>query len=110
MAYTKNTWGTYTYDESKSLADNLTAAKAANAVVTSEKMNNIENGIAAIELTPGPTGPAGATGAKGVAGATGSAGVGVKSAQATVDTAGKLTALQFTLADASTIDATIITA
>lgn len=46
MAYQKHTW---TDDE----------------VITKEKLNNIEDGIANIELTPGPVGPQGATGPKG---------------------------------------------
>lgn len=43
MAYSKHTW---TDDE----------------VITKEKLNNIEEGIANIELTPGPQGPAGTNG------------------------------------------------
>ncbi|WP_368262939.1 hypothetical protein [Clostridium disporicum] len=58
MAYSKHTW---TDDE----------------VITKEKLNNIEEGIVNIELTPGPQGatgergPAGATGPKGDRGETG---------------------------------------
>ena len=40
MAYTKHTW-------------------IQGEVITKEKLNNIEDGIANIELTPGPAGPAG---------------------------------------------------
>lgn len=58
MSYQKHTW---TDDE----------------IITKEKLNNIEDGIANIELTPGPKGetgaqgPAGATGPKGDRGETG---------------------------------------
>lgn len=45
MAYTKKTWGTYKYDESKSLAENIEAAKTANALITTDDMNRIEQGI-----------------------------------------------------------------
>ena len=39
--------------------------------ITQEKLNHIENGIANIELTPGPAGPKGETGDPGVAGTNG---------------------------------------
>lgn len=45
MAYTKKTWGTYKHDESKSLAENIEAAKTANALITTDDMNRIEQGI-----------------------------------------------------------------
>ena len=52
MAYSKHTW----VDEE---------------VITKEKLNNIEDGIANIELTPGPKGDTGAQGPKGDTGAQG---------------------------------------
>lgn len=52
MAYSKHTW----VDEE---------------VITKEKLNNIEDGIANIELTPGPKGDTGAPGPKGDTGAQG---------------------------------------
>ena len=39
--------------------------------ITQEKLNHIENGIANIELTPGPAGPKGETGDPGAAGTNG---------------------------------------
>lgn len=55
MAYVKHTW-------------------IDKEIITKEKLNNIENGIATIELTPGPAGPTGPQGAKGDTGAQGPAG------------------------------------
>ena len=55
MAYSKHTW---TDDE----------------LITKEKLNNIENGIANIELTPGPAGPQGPQGKTGPQGPVGPAG------------------------------------
>lgn len=46
MAYEQQEWGTYTYDESKSLAENIAAAKAVGALVTVDKIKHIEDGIA----------------------------------------------------------------
>ncbi|MCH3962998.1 MAG: hypothetical protein LKE46_01870 [Clostridium sp.] len=45
MAYEKQTWGTYEWDNSKSDEENLTAAEAANALITKEKLDHIEDGI-----------------------------------------------------------------
>lgn len=55
MSYSKHTW-------------------TQGEVITKEKLNNIENGIENIELTPGPAGPAGPKGDKGDTGAQGPAG------------------------------------
>lgn len=55
MTYTKHTW-----DDGE--------------IITKEKLNNIENGIANIELTPGPAGPTGPQGAKGATGPKGDKG------------------------------------
>ena len=55
MAYSKHTW----VDEE---------------VITKEKLNNIEDGIANIELTPGPKGDTGPQGPKGDKGDTGEQG------------------------------------
>ena len=46
MSYSKHTW-------------------TQGEVITKEKLNNIENGIENIELTPGPAGPAGPKGEPG---------------------------------------------
>lgn len=48
MAYTKKTWGSYSYDEKKSVAENVAAAADAKALITTDDLNHIENGIAAI--------------------------------------------------------------
>ncbi len=45
MAYEKQTWGTYTWDDSKSDEENLAAADTANALITKEKLDHIEDGI-----------------------------------------------------------------
>ncbi|MBC5628528.1 collagen-like protein [Clostridium sp. NSJ-6] len=87
MAYSKHTW---TDDE----------------IITKEKLNNIEEGIANIELTPGPQGatgergPAGATGPKGDRGETGPQGP--KGADAVINKLDKVDAL--TAESASTQD------
>lgn len=72
-------------------------------IITKEKMDHIEDGIANIELTPGPkgdkgekgdtgaTGPAGAKGEKGDAGAQGPAGP--KGADAIINKLNKIDAL-----------------
>lgn len=87
MAYEKQTW-----------TDGETITKA--------KLDHIEEGIANIELTPGPkgetgaTGPQGPAGAKGETGATGPAGAkgdkgdtGAKGADATIPKLNKIDAL-----------------
>ena len=55
MAYKKQTWND-------------------NDVITKAKLDHIEEGIASIELTPGPKGETGAQGPAGPQGATGEAG------------------------------------
>ena len=55
MAYTKHIWED-------------------GEIITKELLNNIENGIKNIELTPGPQGPQGETGATGPQGPQGEAG------------------------------------
>ena len=52
MAYTKHTW-------------------VDGEIITKEKLNNIENGIENIELTPGPAGPKGVKGDRGETGPAG---------------------------------------
>ena len=90
MAYQKHTW---TDDE----------------VITKEKLNNIEDGIANIELTPGPVAPCGPTGAKGDKGEQGPKGdrgetgpQGPKGADAVINKLNKVDALAGG-ADAATI-------
>ena len=81
MAYTKHTW----VDEE---------------IITKEKLNNIEDGIANIELTPGPAGPTGPQGSKGDPGQTGPKGdkgdtgpQGPKGADAVINKLNKVDAL-----------------
>lgn len=75
MAYQKHTWQN---DET----------------ISAERLNAIENGIAAIELTPGPQGPKGDTGATGAKGERGEAGPqGPKGADAVINKLDKLDAL-----------------
>nr|DAP71865.1 MAG TPA: collagen triple helix repeat protein [Caudoviricetes sp.] len=87
MAYQKHTWQN---DE----------------IITAERLNAIENGIAEIELTPGPQGatgergPAGATGPKGDRGETGPQGP--KGADAAINKLNKVDSLA-SGADAATI-------
>lgn len=82
-------------------------------IITKEKMDHIEDGIANIELTPGPkgdkgekgdtgaTGPAGAKGEKGDAGAQGPAGP--KGADAIINKLNKIDALTVESATAQQI-------
>lgn len=78
MAYQKHTWKN---DE----------------LITHDKLNNIENGIANIELTPGPEGPVGPKGDKGDTGPQGP-----KGADAVINKLNKMDAL--TVESASTQD------
>ena len=89
MAYQKHTW-------------------TDNELITKEKLNNIENGIANIELTPGPAGPQGPRGEQGPAGPQGSVQdatlevkgvVKMASAAGTISTANVSTAISGTQAD-----------
>lgn len=111
MAYEKQTWGTYKYDESKSFEENIAAAKAANALVTTEKIKHIEDGIANEQV--GPKGEAGAPGKDGVAGPAGKDGTNgsdakqVKSAVIDVDTNNVPTGGALTFTDNTTVPITI---
>ena len=102
MAYSKHTW----VDEE---------------VITKEKLNNIEDGIANIELTPGPKGDTGAQGPKGDTGAqgpkgdqgdqgpAGAAGADGKSITAIklITTEGQVTSGEATMSDQSKIPITV---
>ena len=68
--------------------------------ISKEKLDHIEEGIASIELTPGPTGPKGERGETGPTGATGPKGdkgdpgpAGPKGADATINKLNKVDAL-----------------
>ncbi len=80
MAYEKQTWND-------------------GDIITKEKLNNIEEGIAGIELTPGPQGEKGDTGAQGPQGPkgdTGAAGAaGAKGDKG--DTGAKITSIELTI-------------
>ena len=102
MAYLKHTW----VDEE---------------VITKEKLNNIEDGIANIELTPGPKGDTGAQGPKGDTGAqgpkgdqgdqgpAGAAGADGKSITAIklITTEGQVTSGEATMSDQSKVPITV---
>lgn len=82
MSYTKHEW----VDEE---------------IITKEKLNNIENGITNIELTPGPKGEVGPQGSKGDKGDTGTQGVkgdkgeqGAPGADAVINKLNKVDALE----------------
>lgn len=69
-------------------------------IISKEKLDHIEEGIASIELTPGPTGPKGERGETGPTGATGPKGdkgdpgpAGPKGADATINKLNKVDAL-----------------
>jgi hypothetical protein len=96
MAYEKQTWGTYTYDESKTLAENIAAAKAANALVTTDKIKHIEDGIANEQV--GPQGEAGAPGKNG------SDAKQIKSGVINEDKSGIVTGITVTFTDNTTVD------
>ena len=100
MAYSKHTW----VDEE---------------VITKEKLNNIEDGIEGIELTPGPQGPAGekgdtgAQGLKGEKGDTGAQGPAGKDAKEiktiviNTDATDKVTGGVLTYTDDTTVNITV---
>ena len=99
MAYSKHTW----IDEE---------------VITKEKLNNIEDGIANIELTPGPkgdkgdkgdTGDAGAQGPKGDQGEQGPAGADGKSITSIklILTEGQVSSGEATMSDQSKVPITV---
>lgn len=96
MAYEKQEWGTYTYDESKSLAENIAAAKAANALVTTDKVKHIEDGIANEQV-----GPQGETGADGKDGSDAKQ---IKSGVINEDKSGIVTGITVTFTDNKTVD------
>lgn len=87
MAYQKHTWEN-------------------GELITHDKLNNIEDGITNIELTPGPAGPTGPQGAKGATGPKGDKGdtgpAGPKGADAVINKLNKVDAL--TAESASTQD------
>lgn len=88
MAYSRQTW-------------------VDDEIITKEKMNHIEDGIANIELTPGPKGDKGEkgdTGATGPAGAKGEKGdAGPKGADAIINKLNKIDALTVESATAQQI-------
>jgi len=90
MAYEKQAWGTYTYDESKSLAENIAAAKAANALATTDKIKHIEDGIANEQV--GPQGEAGSDAKQ------------IKSGVINEDNSGIVTGITVTFTDNTTVD------
>lgn len=75
--------------------------------ITAVAMNNIETGIAEIELTSGPKGDKGETGAKGTNGTNGAAGVGVTKLDLTTDVDGKVTGGTLTKSDGKTEAVTV---
>lgn len=88
MAYKKKTW---VNDET----------------ITVEALNNIEGGIAGVELTPGPKGD---TGAKGAAGTAGKDGVGITKLELTTSEDGKVTGGTLTKSDGSSAAVTVTVA
>lgn len=91
MAYKKKTW---VNDET----------------ITVEALNNIEGGIAGVELTPGPKGDKGETGAKGAAGTAGKDGVGITKLELTTSEDGKVTGGTLTKSDGSSAAVTVTVA
>ena len=96
MTYKQQEWGTYTYDESKSLAENIAAAKAVDALVTVDKIKNIEDGIANEQV--GPKGEDGAPGKNG------SDAKQIKSGVINEDKNGIVTGITVTFTDNTTVD------
>lgn len=92
MAYTKQTWGTYKYDESKTLAENIAAA---------DKAEKGDPGA------PGKPGDPGKPGGKGDPGTPGGKGIGVKSIALVTDADGKVTGGTLTTTDDKTSDITV---
>jgi hypothetical protein len=112
MAYEQQEWGTYQYDESKSFTENLAAAKAANALVTTDKIKHIEQGIAdkaekGDKGDPGTAGKDGATGATGAPGKNGSDAKQVKTAVLDEDVNGIVTGGTLTFTDNTTVPITV---
>jgi hypothetical protein len=106
MAFTKKTWGTYKWDDSKTVDENIAAAKAAKALIETADMQRIEDGIA----EKAAKGDTGARGPEGPAGKDGAAGIGIKSIALTVDADGKVTGGTMTKTDNSTVAITVTTA
>lgn len=108
MAYEKQTWGTYQYDEAKSFKENLEAAEKANALVTTDKIKHIEQGIAdkAEKGEKGDPGNPGAPGkdATGKPGAPGKDAKQIKSGVINEDKNGVVTGIKVTFTDNSTVD------
>lgn len=106
MAYTKKTWGTYKYDESKSLAENIEAAKTANALITTDDMNRIEQGITdkAEKGEKGDPGTPGKPGDKGDPGTPGKDAKQIKSGVINEDKNGIVTGITVTFTDDTTVD------
>lgn len=77
----------------------------AGDLITSDKLNNLENGVANEQI--GPAGPAGPTGA---AGKDGAAGASVTGLELTTDDSGKVTGGTATLSDGKKVAITIKTA
>ncbi|HJE97931.1 MAG TPA: collagen-like protein [Ligilactobacillus acidipiscis] len=102
MAYEQQEWGTYAYDESKSLAENIAAAKAVDALVTVDKIKHMEQGIANEQV--GPQGEAGAPGKDGATGPAGSDAKQIKSGVINEDKSGIVTGITVTFTDNTTVD------
>lgn len=85
MAYKKKTW---VNDET----------------ITVKALNNIEEGIAGVELTPGPKGD---TGPKGAAGTAGKDGVGITKLELTTTDDGEITGGTLTKTDGSSAAVTV---
>ena len=100
MAYEQQEWGTYQYDESKSFTENLAAAKAANALVTTDKIKHIEQGIA-------DKAEKGDKGDPGTAGKNGSDAKQVKTAVLDEDVNGIVTGGTLTFTDNTTVPITV---
>lgn len=56
VTYVENNWGDYVYDPKLSFNDNVNQAKMQEAVITYEKLMNIEAGITTVEKQEGPRG------------------------------------------------------
>lgn len=88
MAYSKQTW-------------------TSGEIITDAKLNHIEDGIANIELTPGPKGDKGDTGQQGPAGKNGSDAKQITKVVINTDATDKVTGGTVTFTDESTVEITI---
>ena len=88
MAYSKQTW-------------------ISGETITDVKLNHIEDGIANIELTPGPKGDKGDTGPQGPAGEDGSDAKQITKVVINTDATDKVTGGTVTFTDESTVEITI---